>query len=177
MNRLLILNFFFALLWPTLNGEFNLPTLVIGLLLGFVVLALVKRNYGRFILGTAAFIVYILYAILYSNLRLAWLVIWALYDPKGRLHPGIIALPLAVEDPFDRTLLASIITLTPGTLSIDLGHTDEGDVLYIHAIEVQDVPAFRQGIKANFESRILRLRHFAEDLDTDEESVAVRRRR
>lgn len=172
MVRLLIFNLFFSLLWPTLNGGYSLRNLFIGFLLGLLVLVVVNRNYSKFMFGAAAFVVYILVAILQSNLRLAWQVLRALYDPKSWIQPGIVAVPLDVEHPIDRILLASIITLTPGTMSIDLGKTDKGDVLYVHAFEVTDVEAFRRGIKEDFESRILRLRHYAESIDR-EEKVAV----
>jgi len=177
MIRLLIFNLFFSLLWPTLNGEYSLSALFTGFSIGLVVLALVNRNYGKFMVGTAAFVVYVLRAILQSNVRLAGQVIQAVFDldPKSWMQPGIVAVPLEVTHPIDRILLASIITLTPGTMSIDLGKTAEGDVLYVHAFEVKDVEEFRREIKDNFESRILLLRRYAESIDMDDRVVETGR--
>ena len=176
MTRLLTFNLFFSLLWPTLNGKYSLVTLFTGFLLGLVVLAVINRNYGRFMLGLVTFIIYILQAILQSNIRLAWQVIRAIYDPKSEMQPGIVAVPLDVQHPIDRILLASIITLTPGTISIDLGKTAEGDVLYVHAFEVRDVEKLRKEIKNDFESRILLLRSYAESMDDFDPKTAAARR-
>lgn len=66
MTRLLTFNLFFSLLWPTLNGKYSLVTLFTGFLLGLVVLAVINRNYGRFMLGVATFVT-ILQAILQAT--------------------------------------------------------------------------------------------------------------
>lgn len=168
MTRLLIINLSISLLWPTLNGEYNLRALFSGFLLGFVVLAIVKRSYGRYFFYAAGFLAYVLYAILQSNLKLAWLVMRAVISPGTSLRPGIVAVPLTITDPFERTLLASVITLTPGTISVDLGQRDGQDVLYVHAVDLHDVDAFRREIKENFEDRILRLHRLQADLADDD---------
>jgi multicomponent Na+:H+ antiporter subunit E len=84
-----------------------------------------------------------------SALRVAWLVV----QPKPRLHPGIIACPLTVTTDAQITLLANMITLTPGTLSIDV--SDDRRTLYIHAIDVTDREALIGSIAAGFETKIL----------------------
>ena len=167
MARLLIINLFISLLWPTLNGEYSLSALFTGFLLGFVVLAIVKRSYGRYFFYAGEFLVYVLYAIFQSNLTLAWLVLSTISSPRRKLHPGIVAVPLTITDPFERTLLASVITLTPGTLSVDLGQRDGGDVLYVHTVDLKDPATFRQEIKTSFEDRILRLHGLQADLADD----------
>ena len=165
MTRLLIVNFIISLLWPTLKGEYSLNAIFTGFLLGFVVLTIVRRSYGRFFFYAAAFLLYVLYAILQSNLKLAGLVLGALFSPGKKLRPGIVAVPLTITDSFERTLLASVITLTPGTLSVDLGQRDGRDVLYVHAIDLHDVDAFCRDIKESFEDRILHLHRLQADLN------------
>ena len=177
MTRFLITNLFISLLWPTLNGEYSLGALFTGFLLGFVVLTVVKPSYGKFFLHAAGFLFYVLYAILQSNLTLAWLVLRVIINPATPLQPGIGAVPLTITDPFERTLLASIITLTPGTLSIDLGQQDGGDVLYVHAIDLRDPIAFRQEIKENFEDRILHLHALQAEMADDGPLKLTQRRR
>ena len=63
-----------------------------------------------------------------------------------------VAVPLDVTRPSSITLLANIITLTPGTLSLDVAPS--GNVLYVHAMHVQDADAFRKEIKDGFERYI-----------------------
>lgn len=167
MTRLLIINLFVSLLWPTLNGQYTLGELFFGFLLGFVVLSVVKRSYGRYFFHAAGFLFYVLYAILQSNLKLAWLVMRAIVNSRTNLQPGIVAVPLTITDPFERTLLASVITLTPGTLSMDLGRRDGQDVLFVHTVDLHDTGAFIREIQESFESRILYLHQLQADLADD----------
>jgi len=167
MARLLIINLFISLLWPTLNGDYSLSALFSGFLLGFVVLAIVRRSYGRYFYFAAEFLLYVLFAILQSNLKLAVLVLRTIFNPNRKLRPGIVAIPLTITDPFERTLLASVITLTPGTLSVDLGQRKGQEVLYVHSIDLKDPVNFSQEIKTSFEDRILRLHALQTELADD----------
>ncbi len=128
MQRLLVLNLFISLLWPILNGDFTLRALFIGFLFGFVLMSLVQRKYGFYTLQVARFTGYVLYAILASNLRLAAIVLSNTFGVASALRPGIVAIPLTLTNPFDITILATIITLTPGTLSVDLGEDVYGQL-------------------------------------------------
>jgi multicomponent Na+:H+ antiporter subunit E len=85
-----------------------------------------------------------------SALQVAWLVV----QPKLRLRPGFIAYPLTVTSNVQITLLANLITLTPGTLSVDV--SEDRKTLFIHAIDIPDREALVGRIAAGFETRILR---------------------
>ncbi len=128
MQRLLVLNLFISLLWPILNGDHSLRALLIGFILGFVLLSIVQRKYGYYTLKLFRFTAYVLYAILQSNLRLAAIVLANALRSTSSLRPGIVAVPLALTNPLDITVLASIITLTPGTLSVDLDENVHGHI-------------------------------------------------
>jgi multicomponent Na+:H+ antiporter subunit E len=84
-----------------------------------------------------------------SAIKVAWLAI----QPKLQLRPAIVAYPLTVTSDLQITLLANLITLTPGTLSVDV--SDDRRTLYIHAIDVASRDALIGGIAAGFETRIL----------------------
>jgi multicomponent Na+:H+ antiporter subunit E len=84
-----------------------------------------------------------------SALRVAWLVL----QPKLKLRPAIIAYPLTVTSDAQITLLANLITLTPGTLSVDV--SEDRKTLYIHAIDVASKEALIGDIAAGFETKIL----------------------
>jgi multicomponent Na+:H+ antiporter subunit E len=73
--------------------------------------------------------------------------------PRNYMKPGIIGIPLDAETDLEITLLANFITLTPGTLSLDVS-TDK-KTLYIHAMYVEDKEAFIRSIKDGFERRLL----------------------
>ena len=96
-----------------------------------------------------ALIALFLRELILSALRVAWLVV----QPRPRLRPGIIAYPLTVTTDAQITLLANMITLTPGTLSIDV--SDDRRTLYVHAIDVANREKLIGDIAAGFETRIL----------------------
>lgn len=79
-------------------------------------------------------------------------VFLSIFNPDG-LHPGVIAVPLDVETNAEITLLANLITLTPGTLTLDVS-TDKR-VMYVHTIEFENKDLFVKGIKDGFEKRVL----------------------
>lgn len=85
-----------------------------------------------------------------SGLQVAWLAV----QPRLRLRPGFIAYPLTVVSDAQITLLASLITLTPGTLSVDV--SDDRKTLYIHALDVGDRETLIGRIAAGFETQVLR---------------------
>ena len=89
--------------------------------------------------------------LLLSALQVAWLVV----QPKPRLRPGIIAYPLTVTTDVQITLLANMITLTPGTLSVDVSR--DRKTLYIHALDIESRDALIGQIAAGFETNVLRV--------------------
>ncbi len=155
MNRFLS-NVFFAFFWALANGELSLSSLVIGFVLGYFVLWLTQsmmpptRYFGR-LSAAIRFAGYFLWQLLLSNLRVAYDVV----TPHLYMRPGIIAIPLDAKTDQEITLLANFITLTPGTLSLDV--SEDRRYLYVHAMFVDDVDKFRQSTKDGFERRLLEL--------------------
>lgn len=84
-----------------------------------------------------------------SALSVAWLVI----QPKPRLRPGIVAYPLTLTTDAQITLLANMITLTPGTLSVDV--SADKKTLFVHAIDIESREKLIGHIAAGFETKIL----------------------
>jgi multicomponent Na+:H+ antiporter subunit E len=69
------------------------------------------------------------------------------------LEPGIFSYELTVDRDFEITLLANLITLTPGTLTVDV--SPDRKALYVHAIDCSNVEQTRRDIETAFERRIL----------------------
>lgn len=86
-----------------------------------------------------------------SALKVAWLVV----QPEIKIRPAIIAYPLTVTTDAQITLLANMITLTPGTLSVDV--SQDRKTLYVHAIDMETREAMVGDIAAGFETAILRV--------------------
>lgn len=81
-----------------------------------------------------------------ANLRVARLVL----GRNDRLRPAFLEVPLDIEDAFGTAILASMITLTPGTLSAYL--RERSSILVVHALDVEDPAAAIAEIKERYET-------------------------
>jgi len=76
-------------------------------------------------------------------------------SPGNTMNPAIIAVPLDAQTDLEITLLANFITLTPGTLSIDV--SDDRKILYVHDVYAEDIDKQTRLIKEGFEQKILNI--------------------
>ncbi len=153
MNGLLW-NVLLAIAWVAITGHVSPSNLLLGFVLGFIVFFFAHRAVGSLgypakvwcALSLAGFF---LWELLRANLRVAYDVV----TPQAHMHPGVIAIPLDAQTDAEITLLANLISLTPGTLSLDVS-TDRS-TLYIHAMYLDDIEVMRRQIKEGFERRVL----------------------
>ncbi len=92
------------------------------------------------------YILRVLKDIIISNFIVAKQVL----QSNKKLKPGFIALPLDIEEPFPLSVLASTITLTPGTVSVDF--SDDMKVLYVHVLNIEDEKVLISTIKSRYET-------------------------
>ncbi|MFO7825511.1 MAG: Na+/H+ antiporter subunit E [Cyclobacterium sp.] len=149
-------NLLLSFIWLAVTGTFSFVNFVFGFLLSFFLLWLISRNSGEnkyFHRGPKliAFIFFFLYELIKANLQVAYDVV----TPSYYMKPGIIKIPLTAKSDLEITLLANLITLTPGTLSLDV--SDDRKVLYVHAMYVNDKEEFVAGIKNGFERKLLEI--------------------
>ncbi len=154
MANQLLLNLLLALAWVFLTGKLEFINLVEGFILGYIILwisksALGGTKYFQRIPKAVSFVFYFLKELIIANLKVAFDII----TPKDYMKPGIIAVPLDAKTDLEITLLANLITLTPGTLSLDVSHDKK--ILYLHALYVEDAEKFRAEIKNGLERRLL----------------------
>jgi multicomponent Na+:H+ antiporter subunit E len=151
---LLLINILLALAWAAVSGSFTQLNLIFGFALGLFALYLIREQVGtngyfersRKIVSLAALF---FYELVISAVRVLMLVI----RPRLNIKPGIIAYPLKVDRDFEITLLANLITLTPGTLSVDV--SGDRRHLYVHALDCSNPEAMKQDIANGFERKIL----------------------
>ena len=70
-------------------------------------------------------------------------------------RPGVVAIPLEAKTDAEITFLANVITLTPGTLSLDV--SEDRSTLYVHTMFLESPEVLRESIKEGFERRVLEL--------------------
>ena len=151
-----VYNLSLMLVWVAITGEVSLSNLSIGFLLGYLVLVFAQTTDPRFsayvrrLPKLVMFLLGFLKAMVLSNLRVAYDVV----TPTHLMRPAIIRMPLDACTPGEITLLANLISLTPGTLSLDV--SDQGDALFIHVMYLDDEAETLAELKA-FEARLLEL--------------------
>jgi multicomponent Na+:H+ antiporter subunit E len=89
--------------------------------------------------------------LLRANIRVARDVL----RPLRHLRPGIVAVPIELDSDIQITILSTLITLTPGTLTLDVS-TDR-KTIYIHAMDAHDPDKLRAQLKGGFERRVKEL--------------------
>jgi multicomponent Na+:H+ antiporter subunit E len=154
MNAFLI-NIVLALVWAGLLGRFDAVNLVLGFVVAYVALWLVRPivgvAYHRRLVNAASFVVFFMRELVISTFRVAREVL--ALTPRRR--PAIIAFPLDARTDFEITLFANLMTLTPGTLALDV--SEDRSILFIHCMFVDDADRIRREIKDGFERRVLEL--------------------
>lgn len=147
-------NVLLAVAWAMLTGNFAPANLLLGFALGFLVLFFARTiagsaNYATKVVQAALLVGYFLWELLLANLRVAYDVL----TPRTHMRPGVIAIPLDARTDAEIALLANLITLPPGTLSLDV--SADRRTLYIHAMYLDDIDTARYKIKDGFERRVL----------------------
>ena len=144
-----------ALVWATITGNFTALNLALGAAVGAAT-ALVLRNWLarplalRRLRRIASLAVLFLWALVVSAVRVAFIVVRP--NLKASLRPAIVAFPLTVKSDAEITLLANLITLTPGTLSVDVA--DDRSVLYVHVLDLVSRDQLVAEIAGGFERKV-----------------------
>ncbi len=94
----------------------------------------------------------VIWDIIVANVEVAMIV---LFKPNAKMQPNWVKIPLELRTPEAISVLASTITLTPGTLSADL--SDDGKSLLVHALHAPDPDEVRDGIKKRYETRLMEI--------------------
>ena len=154
MNHLFLANILLALVWGAVSGSFSVPNLILGFLLGMLVLFLIReqagtQNYLNRAKRVASLILLFLVELSKSSIRVASLAL----SPKLDLKPGFFAYELKTDRDNEITMLANLITLTPGTLTVDV--SEDKKYLYIHAVSIDNLDDIRDDIENGFERKIM----------------------
>jgi multicomponent Na+:H+ antiporter subunit E len=153
-----------AFIWMLLMSTFTLPMFVAGFLVGAAVLgiyysiAYVKGHLK--LLPTAEswnpkkfpYYFTLFFVFFWELLKANWAVLVQAFKPKMNIAPGIVALPIDLETDAQIMLLANMITLTPGTISIEV--SPDNSVIYVHALDCSDPQGVIDGINKAFTRRL-----------------------
>lgn len=150
----LLLNVFIALTWMFLSVSFKPTTFIVGYILGFLMLLMVRKSFSSRFYFDRFWAVIKLTILFIKELTLSnFSVLMLIIKPKMPIRPAIFAMPTVLEKDWEITLLSSLITLTPGTIVIDI--SDDNKTLYIHSIDFDNKEDAINSIKETFEKAIL----------------------
>ncbi|MFZ5815583.1 MAG: Na+/H+ antiporter subunit E [Bacillota bacterium] len=138
-----------AVLWMVLQDKYTHDYFVAGLIVGALVFWLTPapelrvfrpryrgfREFLRWLPKAVHLALYFTWELLKSNYAVALMVL----NPKLKLTPGILAMKLRIRQPGQIAMVANMITLTPGTISLDV--SPDNSILYIHCIDASDEEA------------------------------------
>ena len=152
--NLFVLNGALALGWAALAGSFTLPSLMTGFGIGYLALWVARPLFGE----TAYFervwrIVRLAALFIYELLLSSLLVVWDVITPRHRSKPGIVAVPLDAKSDGEIFLVAGLISLTPGSLSLDV--SADRKTLYVHAMFIDDPDVLRRDLKQGMERMVI----------------------
>lgn len=147
-------SFMLLIVWLMLNTTISLGHILLGSVLGIIIPLLcaplrvpqpkIKRPFKAL-----TYILVVLKDIVVANIEVAFLVV----GPMNRVKPGLVAVPLELDHIFPITVLASTVTMTPGTVSAEVSNDEKW--LYVHVL---DMPENEQEvidlIKNRYESRV-----------------------
>ncbi|XKH50768.1 Na+/H+ antiporter subunit E [Chryseomicrobium palamuruense] len=150
----ILLNVFIAFVWMFLSNSFTTATFIIGYILGLVMLFMLRRFFStRFymerVVAVAKLILLFLKELVVSNIA----VLRVILKPKMNIRPAIFELETQLKEGWEITLLSLLITLTPGTVVINI--SEDRTKLYVHTLDLDDVEDAVNSIRNTFEKAIM----------------------
>lgn len=156
MIKQFLMNLLLSFIWVALTGSMYYTNFLFGFLLGFFILWVMNRNemdqrYFYRVPKTISFLFFFFYQMIIANLQVAYDVI----TPKYFFKPGIVKYRMDAKSDFEINLLSTFISLTPGTLILDV--SDDKKILYIHVMYLHDKQKFMTELKNNVERKLLEI--------------------
>jgi multicomponent Na+:H+ antiporter subunit E len=160
MKKQIVYSIDLGLVWCFVTGNISIVNFLFGATISYVLLIPLRILYDNrmdhslevLILKIPSLIRYFMklaIEIMKASIAVAKIII----QPKINIKPGIISVPIRVKTDLGITTLANTITLTPGTLTVDV--SDDRSTLYVHCIDIDDIEKIRDSIKYDFEDFVM----------------------
>jgi multicomponent Na+:H+ antiporter subunit E len=150
------MNLLLSFIWVALSGSLYYTNFLFGFMIGFFILWIMNREetdrrYFNRVPKTIGFVFFFLYEMIVANIQVAYDVI----TPKYFFKPGIVRYPLDASTDIEINLLSTMISMTPGTLILDI--SEDKKSLYIHVMYLKDKETFIAQLKNGFEKKLLEI--------------------
>jgi multicomponent Na+:H+ antiporter subunit E len=150
----ILVNIIIAVIWTFLQSSFTVGSFLFGYIIGIIILYILRRFlvfnfYMNRVWAIIKLIMLFIIELIKANVDMIKIVL----SPKLHNQPGIVAVETRLESNVEITLLAALISLTPGTVSMDF--SADGKTIYIHSIDVPDKEDMIEQIQNSFERAIM----------------------
>lgn len=137
-----LLNVLIAFLWMFLNDTFDVLPFITGYIVGFIVLLMIRRFlptsfYGKKLVA----LIKLVFVFIRELVASSFVVVRQILSPKMNITPGIFTLETNLEGELEVTMLALLLTLTPGSVVMEV--SPDSKKFYIHAM---DIPESSDGV-------------------------------
>lgn len=154
MIKYFLMNLLLSFIWVALTGSLSYTNFIFGLFLGFAVLWVMSRNeqdqrYFYRVPKILFFALYFIYQVIKANVQVAYDVM----TPNYFFRPGVVRFPTNAKTDFELNILSMFISLTPGTLILDV--SEDRKALYIHVMYLTDPDKFIHELRGGIERRLL----------------------
>ena len=146
-----VLSAFVLVIWLLLVNSAGAGALLVGAVLAWAIPRMTTRFWTEGVRferpGVLLRLVpLVIWDIIVANIAVAWII---LRTPSAALRPTFLTIPLEIRDPYGAVTLASIITLTPGTVSVQF--SGDRRTLYVHMLDCPDEAEAIENIRARYE--------------------------
>lgn len=156
MPSQILLNIFIAFLWMLLidEDELRFPTFFAGYLVGIGIIFIMHRFFGtRFYLRRMFAAIKLLFIFISELTQSSILVLKQILSPRLKIRPGIFRYETVLRSDLEITMISLLLTLTPGSVVMEV--MPEGNVLYVHAMDVENERGAILSQLKNFEKAIM----------------------
>lgn len=132
-----LLNILIAFLWMFLQDEWSALAFIGGYIVGFIVLLMVRRFLPTSFYGKKLFAVIKLFIVFIHELvTSSFLVARQILRPTIKVTPGIFTIETDLEGELEITLLALLLSLTPGSVVVEI--SPDSKTFFIHAMDIPE---------------------------------------
>ncbi|WP_444937739.1 Na+/H+ antiporter subunit E [Microbulbifer sp. JMSA002] len=151
--RVFLLNLILAISWSALTGNATLTNFCFGYFVGYLALRVSPKipegtKYFQRLPRLIRLGSFFLQELVLSSLR----AVLEVFSPKLQSRPQVVRLPLEITDQTQIFILANLISLTPGTVVLEI--TPDNSGFLVHTMFVDDPDIFREEIHLGFEKRV-----------------------
>ncbi|MFP4025651.1 MAG: Na+/H+ antiporter subunit E [Thiohalospira sp.] len=148
------------ILWLLLSFNLTISNIIIGVIASFITTIFFGKYFIKDVIPFLQpqryfWLIVYLFIFIWECIKANFDVAYRVLHPAMPIKPGIVKVKLNLKTNIAKTILANSITMTPGTISVDI----IDDIIYVHWIYVssEDPEVYSQKISGRFEKYIKKI--------------------